>query len=88
MEVRPETLLSLQQPQNLPLEARQQVLQLISSPQVVQFLVEKTVDIMIQNCVAITETASGDFIRGVNRGTLLLLNALVEHIEEDSNVII
>jgi len=64
------------------------VLQLISSPQVVQFLVEKTVDIMIQNCVAITETASGDFIRGVNRGTLLLLNALVEHIEEDSNVII
>lgn len=47
-----------------------------------QYLIEKTIEVMIQNGVGITNSASGDFIRGVNRGTLSLLNALVEHIED------
>jgi len=61
---------------------RQQVKSIVASPQVFQYLIEKTIDTMIQNNVSITGTSSGDFIRGVNRGTLLLLNAIVEHIDD------
>ena len=64
-------------------EARQQVLQLLSSPAMFQFLIEATVDTMIQNVVSVGDnTASGDFIRGLNRGTLLLLNSIIDHIED------
>lgn len=48
-----------------------------------QFIVEKTIDTMLENVVSITSDSSGDFIRGVNRGTLALLNALIAHIEEE-----
>ena len=82
MEIQPDNLLSLNQPLNLLPEVKLEVEKLIASPQLMQYLIEKTIEVMIQNGVGITNSASGDFIRGVNRGTLSLLNALVEHIED------
>ena len=61
---------------------RQQVKAIIASPQVFQYLIEHTITVMIQNNIAINKEASGDFIRGVNRGSLILLNSIVEHIDD------
>lgn len=48
-----------------------------------QYFVEKATETMFTNIIAIDNQSSGDFIRGVNRGTLALLNALVETLPEE-----
>jgi len=48
-----------------------------------QFFIEKATVVMFDNLVSVDNKSSGDFIRGVNRGTLAFLNALVESLPEE-----
>ena len=80
----PDQLVHLNRPLNLPQEAREQVQQIIASPQMLQYLMEHTISIMLANGVALNDSSiTVDFMRGINRGTLLLLNSLIDHLPDE-----
>ena len=65
---------------------RLQVEGLFKSPQLIQFLVENAVDVLLETSVNLENDHSADFIRGVHRGVLLHLNGLVAHIEPEGEL--
>ncbi len=63
----------------MPEEMRAQVEQLLRSPQVQQYLIQKAIQLLLENGVDLDNNGntSSRMLKGLNRGVLLFLNELV-----------
>lgn len=79
-EITPEDLLPLYNPQLLTKETREQIEDVLASPQFQQYFIEHAFHNIIQNSMDAGITAnSRDFIVGLNRGVLLLLSSILDN---------
>ena len=78
MELNQVTLLQVYQPQILTPDTRTQLELVLSSPVLIQYFIEHAIDMLVQNGFDINpKGASGEYIRGLNEGTLNLLNSIL-----------
>lgn len=78
MELNQVTLLQVYQPQILTPDTRTQLELVLSSPVLIQYFIEHAIYMLVQNGFDINpKGASGEYIRGLNEGTLNLLNSIL-----------
>ena len=78
MELNHVTLLQVYQPQILTPDTRTQLELVLSSPVLIQYFIEHAIHMLVQNGFDINpKGASGEYIRGLNEGTLNLLNSIL-----------
>ena len=78
MELNQVTLLQVYHPQILTPDVRIQLTKLLESPVLIQYFIEHAIHMLIQNGFDMNpKGASGEYIKGLNEGTLNLLNSIL-----------
>ena len=81
MELLPQDLLRLQRRVPLPEELYNQVQGVLTSPHIVRYLGDVALECMLNNTLNLDNEASADFMRGMQKGVLYMLNEIVDHVE-------